>query len=192
MLKNRLVEKEKVATYAQVLYDGAFANGGQAAVLECRDQLEQIVKIIRGNADLAEALSNHAFSPEQRNTLALNTFASANSVLAQVLAVMAERLDIDLAGRVYNAYDQIAQASLNVTIVDVTTVCELDDHLRDVITKKVSDDLGTDVVLRERIDKSIIGGILLSANGKRIDASIRTQLENARVVLKKSADGGEC
>ena len=39
---------------------------------------------------------------------------------------------------------------------------------------------------------SLIGGILMSANGKRIDASMTSQLEAARNVLKQSTDGGEC
>ena len=81
---------------------------------------------------------------------------------------------------------------LNVTVVDVTTVVPLDDHLREVITKKAEADLGTKVVLHESIDKSLIGGILMSANGKRIDASMTSQLEAARNVLKHSTDGGEC
>ena len=34
--------------------------------------------------------------------------------------------------------------------------------------------------------------ILMSANGKRIDASVLSQLESARNVLKLSTDGGEC
>ena len=47
-------------------------------------------------------------------------------------------------------------------------------------------------MLREHIDKSLLGGILMSANGKRIDASVLSQLESARNVLKLSTDGGEC
>lgn len=81
------------------------------------------------------------------------------------------------------------QAELpNVTVVDVTTVVELDDHLREVITKAEAD-LGTNVVLREH-RQVLLGGILMSANGKRIDASVLSQLESARNVLKLSTDGG--
>ena len=35
-------------------------------------------------------------------------------------------------------------------------------------------------------DKSILGGIIMSANGQRIDASVLTQIENARETLKQS------
>ena len=192
MPTNRHVQKEKVATYASVLLDAALAAGGQDAVLEVRDQAERIIRIVRSNMDLSSSLQDSSYTPEQRNSLARNVFAQANPVLVDVLAVMAERGDFALLSRVWESYGEQVERKLNVTVVDVTTVVPLDDHLREVITKKSEADLGTKVVLRESIDKSLIGGILMSANGKRIDASMTSQLEAARNVLKHSTDGGEC
>ena len=192
MPTNRHVQKEKVATYASVLLDAALAAGGQDAVLEVRDQAERIIRIMRSNMDLSSSLQDSSYTPEQRNSLARNVFAQAHPVLIDVLAVMAEREDFALLSRVWASYGEQLERKLNVTVVDVTTVVPLDDHLREVITKKSEADLGTKVVLRESIDKSLIGGILMSANGKRIDASMTSQLEAARNVLKHSTDGGEC
>ena len=137
--------------------------------------------------DLSDALEDSSYTPEQRGQLVRNLFASSNPVLVDVLAVMAEREDFALLSRVWASYGEQLERKLNVTVVD-----ELDDHLREVITKKAEADLGTNVVLREHIDKSLLGGILMSANGKRIDASVLSQLESARNVLKLSTDGGEC
>ena len=192
MPTNRQILKEKVATYASVLLDGANEAGGQDAVLEVRDQAERILRIARSNMDLSDALEDSSYTPEQRGQLVRNLFASSNPVLVDVLAVMAEREDFALLSRVWASYGEQLERKLNVTVVDVTTVVELDDHLREVITKKAEADLGTNVVLREHIDKSLLGGILMSANGKRIDASVLSQLESARNVLKLSTDGGEC
>ena len=192
MPTNRQILKEKVATYASVLLDGAYEAVGQDAVLEVRDQAERILRIARSNMDLSDALEDSSYTPEQRGQLVRNLFASSNPVLVDVLAVMAEREDFALLSRVWASYGEQLERKLNVTVVDVTTVVELDDHLREVITKKAEADLGTNVVLREHIDKSLLGGILMSANGKRIDASVLSQLESARNVLKLSTDGGEC
>ena len=192
MPTNRQILTEKVATYASVLRDGAYEAGGQDAVLEVRDQAERILRIARSNMDLSDALEDSSYTPEQRGQLVRNLFASSNPVLVDVLAVMAEREDFALLSRVWASYGEQLERKLNVTVVDVTTVVELDDHLREVITKKAEADLGTNVVLREHIDKSLLGGILMSANGKRIDASVLSQLESARNVLKLSTDGGEC
>lgn len=178
--------------YASVLLDSAYVAGGQDAVLEVRDQAERIMRIARSNMDLSDALEDSSYTPEQRGQLVRNLFASCNPVLVDVLAVMAERGDFALLSRVWASYGEQLEQKLNVTVVDVTTVVELDDHLREVITEKAEADLGTSVVLREHIDKSLLGGILMSANGKRIDASVLSQLESARNVLKLSTDGGEC
>ena len=186
MPTNRQILKEKVATYASVLLDGAYEAGGQDAVLEVRDQAERILRIARSNMDLSDALEDSSYTPEQRGQLVRNLFASSNPVLVDVLAVMAEREDFALLSRVWASYGEQLERKLNVTVV------ELDDRLREVITKKAEADLGTNVVLREHIDKSLLGGILMSANGKRIDASVLSQLESARNVLKLSTDGGEC
>ncbi len=192
MPTNRLVAKETVETYASVLLDAANAAGGLDAVLEVRDQLEVVVRAIRSNVDLEVALVEESYTPEQRETLVRNVFAGMNPVLVDVLLVMAERDDLSLAHRISGAYSDLIEDKLGVAVVDVTTVVELDDALREAISRKAAQDLGKKVVLREKVDKSILGGIIMSASGRRIDASIATQLETARTVLKTTTDGGEC
>ena len=68
----------------------------------------------------------------------------------------------------------------------------LDDGLRQLITEKAEADLGRRAVLRERIDASILGGIIMDVDGNYIDASMISQLNRARNVLKDTTDGGEC
>ena len=192
MPTNRLVEKEKVVTYASVLLDGVNAGYGQAGALEVRDQIEFVVRAMRENIDLAEALLNSGYTAEQKNGLVRSVFEGLNPMLIDCLAVMAEKGDMALLRRMWSSYEQQLQEKLNVTVVDVTTVVELDDHLREIITKKAADEFGTDVVLQEHIDPSILGGIVMSANGKHIDATISSQLDSARIALKQTTDGGEC
>ena len=191
MPTNRLVAKETVDTYAQVLLDAANAAGGQDAVLEVRDQLEVVMRALRSNIDLQVALAEKAYTPEQREELVRNVFTGMNPVLVDVLLVMSERDDLELANRVYAAFDGLIEEKLGVVVVDVTTAVPLDDALRETISNKAAQDLGKKVVLRERVDKSILGGIIMSANGRRIDASVTSQLDHARNVLKQTTDGGE-
>ena len=192
MPTNRLIVKEEVAVYAAVLFDGAVEAGGQEAVLEVRDQMVRVAGAMRTNMELSVALSDPGYTPEQRGELARNVFAGCNPVLLDVLAVLAERGDAALLPRVLENYAEQLQSKLNLCVVDVTTAVPLDDALRRIITEKAEADLDTNVVLRESVDKSILGGIIMSTNGKRIDASVASQLDHARNVLKTTTDGGEC
>lgn len=193
MPTNRLVIKEEVATYAAVLLDGLYEAGGQDAVLEGRAQLEAINNYVRKSIDLTEALLDTSYTPEQRNQLMRNllTELGVQPVLTEVLAVMAERGDIELLPRMWTSFVEQLETKFDLTVVDVLTSVALDDNLRELISNKAAQDLGTRIVLREHIDRSILGGIVMSAKGQRIDASIQSQLESARHVLKQSTDGGE-
>ena len=55
---------------------------------------------------------------------------------------MAERGDFALLSRVWASYQEQLERKLDVTVVDVTTVVPLDDHLREVIVNESRSRLG--------------------------------------------------
>ena len=189
---NRLVVKEEIATYAGVLFDAASDRGGLEAVLEVRSQMEAVIGAMRADMGLASTLSDPDAADDVRYELAKGAFGACEPELGEVLAVMAQRRDLDLLPRVLEALNGLMAEKLGTVVVDVTTVVPLDDELRRIIKEKTEADLGVNVVLREHIDKAILGGIIMSTGEKRIDASIISQLNHARNVLKETSDGGEC
>lgn len=192
MATNRLVVKEEVAVFASVLFDAANEAGGQEAVLDVREQMGEIIRLMRADMNLEMALNSSEYTAEQRKGLVESVFADCHPALREVLAVMAERGQADLLSRVYTDYGTLVGERLGLVVVDVTTAVPLDDKLRQLITEKAEADLGKKAVLRERIDKSILGGIIMSVDGNYIDASMISQLNRARHILKDTTDGGEC
>ena len=190
-MANRLVINETIAAYANAAIDGANATGGRDAVVEVRNQMRQILGFLATNIDLRLSLDNEAYTAEERQALAGNVFDGYSPVVKELLGVMASRCDAALFRRVVSQYEDLIESKLNFNVVDVTTVVELDDNLRTVITNKAESDLGRDCVLVEHIDPSIQGGIILSTGDRYVDASVRTQFDKARIALKKK-DGGEC
>ena len=144
------------------------------------------------NIKLRLTFDDESLSSEQRKKLAHEVFEGYNPVLVDLLAVMASRADMTLLRRVRAEYEELVKTKLNFVIVDVTTVVSLDDNLRTLITNKLTADLGMPVALVEHIDKSIMGGIIMRAGGRYIDSSVRSQIQNARIVLNENTDGGEC
>jgi F-type H+-transporting ATPase subunit delta len=104
---------------------------------------------------------------------------------------MVERNNFDLISRVVEDFGRVAEERRGIASVDVTTAVALTDSLRQAISTKLSADMGKAVVLREKVDPAIIGGIIISAHGRRVDASISSQLDAARVVLSTAPAGGE-
>lgn len=129
----------------------------------------------RANADLVQWQHARKFSPE----------------VLETLAAMQCEDDLDLVAQVAKQYKEYLDAEDKTVSVTVTTAVPLDDDLREKVRAKAEADLKAPVYLVERVDPSIIGGIMLEARGKRHDASVRAQLANIRKTLSSSFIGGE-
>ncbi len=185
MPTNRLIVKEQIATYAELLFRAAMSEGDAVHVLDVCGQAKDMVKAIRGNADLESALKDPGYSPEQKAQIVRGVFAGVAPELVSTVAVMAERGETALLPRVAEQLEDRIADDLNLIIVNVETAVELDDNLRDLIKKKAETELGKKAVLRERVDKSMLGGIVLSTKDERLDASLLTQVEKTREALKR-------
>ncbi|MCD8200027.1 MAG: ATP synthase F1 subunit delta [Coriobacteriaceae bacterium] len=188
MPKNRLITKSEISTYAEVLLDATQQSG---TTFEVTGQLQDVCSIMRSHPGLRDNLNDDTVPPENRSNIVREVFKDCDPSLVAVMAVMAERRDMDLISRVAEDFNDLAEDALDVVFLDVTTVVELDDALRKKIKEKFAAQFGRDVMLREHIDPSILGGVILGAHGKRIDASVVTKLEDARVVLSSVKTGGE-
>ncbi len=191
-MPNRHVTQATIDAYANTVLDGANAAGGTEAVVEVRNQMLEILGFMATNIDLRLSCDDEGYTPEEREGIVKGVFGSCNQVLVGLLCVMASRADMDKLRQIYHRYEDLIESKLNFSIVDVTTVVELDDNLRGVITNKAESDLGRKCVLVEHIDPSIQGGIIMSAGSRYVDASVRSQFERARFTLKQMNDGGEC
>ncbi len=189
MPRNRMLEKSTVETYASVLFEAAKAKGN---VYKVAAQLQEVQTVVVEHPNLHAALVDETLEVSARKTILAEIFKDLDEDLLEVLAVMSDRHDMDLLLRVLHQFVAQTEEALGVVIIDVTTVVELDDSLRQSIKDKFAGQFeGKEIVLREHIDPSILGGIVLDAHGKRIDASIATQLDKTRVALSSVMTGGE-
>lgn len=183
MKTNATLTRSKATVYAEVLLEAAKASD---KVLAVANEFDELLAAVRGSIELRNALTDTMLPLEGKKALSAEIFAGFEPELIWVFDVMVERNDLSALARTHEIFIDLVEKELNAVIVDVTTVVPLDDSLREQITAKYSAQFGKGVVLREHIDESLIGGVVLSAHGKRIDASVSSQLEVARHALSKT------
>lgn len=184
MQTNRLIINGKIEAYSEAMVDNIAENGGREALIEARREIRWIIRYMRSKPSFIQAVEDDSFTAEQESQLIHGVFEGFDPVLLEVVGIMAGRRDMRLLPRVFHAFDQRLSDKYDIVAVDVTTAVELDDHLRGLITEKVKNDLGKDAIINERLNKNMLGGIVMSVQGRRIDASARAQLDKAREVLK--------
>lgn len=181
------IDNKKSRIYAEAI--AAHAGGDRATLVRFFDELRTIFNEYRRENKLQHAFKETYESPEVRAAMAEEVFSPFSDGLRDVLIEMSARGDLHLLHFVAEDYKYLAEEQLGAVLVTVTTAVELDDRLRGIISEKLSADFGTDVILREFVDRSIIGGIIMSAHGRKIDASIASRLEESRAVLMTPPEG---
>lgn len=129
----------------------------------------------RANADLVQWQHAVKFTPE----------------VLETLTAMREDNDLDLVKDVAHQYKTLVDQDDKTVSVTVTTAVPMDDKLRGKVRAKMEKDLKAPIYLVERVDPSIIGGIVIEERGNRYDASVKAQLVNIRKKLSTSFLGGE-
>ena len=175
------------SAYARTLFELASLSD---SVDETDRGLVSAAAAVRGNLDLRGALTDASVPAETKRGVLRDIFGEA--VTPEVLALvtlLVERGHTDLLGDVSRAYGRIAEEERGIVVAQVTTAVPLDDALRSKLAEKLSASLGRPVTLREQVDASILGGIVIKVAGRVLDGSISSQLADVRATL--SASGGE-
>lgn len=129
----------------------------------------------RAYRDLTQWRHAVKFSPEVMDTL----------------TSMQEEDDVDLIEQVYAEFKRLVDSDDSIVSVTVTTAVPLDDELRQKVCEKAEDMFKASIYLVERVEPSILGGIILEAHGQRYDASVKTQLATVRRTLSNAFMGGD-
>ena len=69
----------------------------------------------------------------------------------------------------------------------VTTASPLNDAQRKQLIEKLRSMTGHSIHLKEKVDKAVIGGVLLEMDGKRYDNTLRHRLEGLQSILSGNA-----
>ena len=176
-----MTTRDHVRTYARALFDLAAASD---AVDEADAGLVAIVDAIHGHTSLMSTLTDDAVPGPKKRAIMREIFET--HVAAEALAVasvMVERGHADVVDAVARAYREIVQAERGVVVAEVVTAVPLTDELRVSIVERLSVSLGRPVSLRERVDASIIGGIIINVGGRVLDGSFSSQLDSVRSAL---------
>lgn len=164
--------------YAFALYKTCNEAGNVDLVLE---QLKEIVDEIEVNEGLRKIIKNPQIKNYNKKRIFKEMFeGDIEEELLNFLLLLIDKGRILYLKEKYIQFKYIVLKRNNTVIVKVKTVIPLDEEQRkqliDVLQKKYNHI----VILKEDIDKSLIGGILITVGNEVLDGSIKGRLEEIR------------
>jgi F-type H+-transporting ATPase subunit delta len=173
------------APFAHALLDLA---NRQGKAQEIAQELADVKDVLKHNPTFNLFLRDPSVSrPERRRVIDSTLAGKINPLLLNTIRVLNNRGRLSLLSDLADTYRQLLDRQLGNVHVDVTVAAPLDPQTLEDVRTRVSAALGKNAVVKQHVDESIIGGLVLRVEDKRIDASVKSQLESMKQRLMQAA-----
>lgn len=170
--------REIAYSYAAALYELG-AEAGETERLE--EELRYAWELISGT-ELYRALRHPLVSKDEKLDLVREAFAGLGPLVRNLLLLVVERGRVRYLGEILQEFIELREEHEGLVHAQIYSAYPL-DGLRDQIRAKLQEITGREVLLEERLDRGLIGGIKLTMGDLVIDGSVRAQLERLREEL---------
>lgn len=171
--------------YAKALFELASV---EDCVAQVEEELETVTKTVAGHLKLKEVLGDANFPAEKKRDIVRQLFSEKVSPL--VLGTLTMLVDTGRDGElaeVTTAYADIAEAGTGAITAKVTTAVPLTEALRKELMARLSAVAGKDIALREKVDPTVLGGVVVEMGGTIRDGSVRARLAEMKIRLVQPA-----
>jgi F-type H+-transporting ATPase subunit delta len=173
--------------YAKALMATAQAEGKVDVIV---DQLESLVKdVLSKQPALSAAFVNPKISVESSVDLLDRVFGRAmDPTLLKSLKVMARRRRLGMIASIQQAASRMRDEAQGRLQVQVTTAQALDASALNSLREKLKGMLNADVSLTNKVDPSVIGGLLVRIGDTVFDGSVDGQLNQMKKATLAKAE----
>lgn len=168
-------------TYARAMIELANEQNQAEAI---GHEFSALRQVIAQNPTFQQFLSDPAISQAERGRTLKNVFtARVSQPVLNFLGVLNDKGRTGLLSQIADAYDDLLDEQLGKIEVNVTVAQKLTDEQLQTVRQRISAALKKDAVIEQKVDDSIIGGLVLRVQDQLIDASVKHQLEAMREQL---------
>jgi len=171
-------------TYGQALFEAARDRG---IVDEIGEEYKAVSLVFRDNPLLKKLFLVPTLSALEKKAAAKRIFEGRISQeLLNFIFILVDKRRIGSWDSIGRQYEKLIWERDGLTKGILYTVLPVDAERLEAFERKAGAALGKNVRLENRIDKSLIGGAVIYVDGKLIDASVKSRLENMKHRIRKN------
>ena len=155
---------------------------------EVLEQLLALKNLFREQPDFTRLLGNMSLSKDERVKILDSVLrGQIHLYLLNFLKILCERGALNEYEGCLAAFKTLYNQAHGIVEASVTTAVALDDEQRARMAEKLSKMTGKTVVLNEKVDASLVGGVLLEMNGQRYDNTLKNRLKSIHSAMVQGA-----
>ena len=169
---------EVAREYGAALYQLAVEEQLEEQILE---EFAVLAQQFRENLDYVELLSTPVLPKAQRLQIADEAFrGKVNGYLLNFLKILIENGTANQFALCQQQYESLYHKAHGIEKATAITAVPLSEELCEKLKAKLEQVTGKKVILSNRVDPRVLGGVSIEMDGKMLDDSLRTRLETIR------------
>ncbi len=146
-------------------------------------EINIINEIFNVNKDLINFITNPVVNLDKKKKITEVIFSdNLESFSKSILYFIIENKRANLITQIFEEFNILYRKEKNILKIDLITAKKASESLKNRIIKKFGK--GAEVLLREQIDKSILGGILVKSDNKQFDSTVTNSINKIKSSFK--------
>jgi F-type H+-transporting ATPase subunit delta len=148
--------------------------------------LGALTKALQSSADLRSLISNPLVTRDQavKAVAGLAKAMKLDKLTGNFLGVLAQNRRLSELSSVIAAFNGLVASHRGETTAEVTSAHKLETAQVTALRKQLKAKVGSDVTVVQKVDSSILGGLIIKIGSQMIDSSIKTRLNTLASAMK--------
>lgn len=163
-------------TYGDALFDLAKEEGRMDVISE---EVQLILDILKENDEFLRLLNHPKVTVEEKVKIVENIFKGrVSDTMAGFLVLVVEKGRNDELPHILNYFKDRVKEYKNIGAAHITSAVPLSDGQKEAVEKRLLEVTGyVSFETDYKVDKSLIGGMVIRIGDRVVDSSIRTRLD---------------
>ena len=172
----------EVGKYAEAIFLIAEEDGSLEAIY---DDLKTVDAVLSSNPEYINILDTPALPKEERLGLIKEAFSSLSENARNLIGILTEKRIMHTFTKLFRDFTRLYNEKAGILEAEVVSAVALSDNQISSLAEKLSKKLSKKVVIKNTVDKTILGGMLLRYDSVQLDASVKSRLDSFASGLKK-------
>jgi ATP synthase F1 delta subunit len=169
--------------YAKALFLLSEEDGNSDAMLS---DVKLTSRILSENPDYVRLLDTPAVSKSEKLVLIDEAFSSLIPNLKNLLKILSEKHITFSFSEIAKSFEELYNESRGIEYVEAVTAVAMSAKQTEKMKEKLAKMTGKTIIIKNTVDKSILGGVKLRYSGIQLDGSVKTRLDTFEKSLKNT------
>jgi ATP synthase F1 delta subunit len=152
-----------------------------------REELGEFTDALEDNRDMQVFFFSPYFHSAEKKEAVGKAISDASEEFMNFIELLIEKHRMPVIFRIRRHFEEMWKRENRKLDVTLTSAIELDPEIARKVSEEIEKQTGRSVELTNRVDDSILGGLVLQVGNMVLDASIRNRLEKLRKSVAQAA-----